>query len=181
MATEYKINPQVTEIELGVSDLRTYKVYPLSVGDQLELTNHIADSISTFLSATNILSSITDPDLEMTENQIGALVVFLSDTLKDNLEKVLRLVIGTNSFLLDESETNNLMRCITNAQVIEIIDLVIEMNFNGNLKNAKSLFKKIKGLFAGEKMMESIKSSPQSVNDMDTDSTTSLNPSEEAD
>jgi len=175
MGTEYKINPQAVEVTVGVRRLWTITIYPLSVGDQLKLTNEVADSIASYLDKSNALASFTDPDVDMNEEQIGSLVLFITNLLKENLEKVLEFVVDEKW----QEESTDLLSMITNAQAIEIINLVFDMNFGYNLKNAKRLFEKVKNLFMTDKK-ESTELSQQSVNGMGTKSEISSDPSEEA-
>lgn len=157
--TEYSdINPQAVEVKVGTRRLRTILLFPLSLGDQLELTDVLAESIGGFLdSQTN--------EVEM--------VTFIVDQIRANLVKILELS-------LDEGEQPaEVMKEITNAQSLDIVNHVFEMNYGENLKNAKSLFGKIKSLFLIEKDLSKL--SPQSANGTDTDLETSSNPSEGAD
>ncbi len=41
-----KINPQIMEIEIGIREMRKIKIYPLSMSDQLGLTNMISTAIA---------------------------------------------------------------------------------------------------------------------------------------
>jgi len=157
MTENNKINPQMAKVEIGIRHLRTIIIWPLSVGDQLSMSDLIASTLSEFL-----------------ENQGTQLelVTFVVDTLQTNLKSILKLVI-------DESEdAEKLLFELTNEQSLAIITVIFEQNYGSNVKNAKSLFEKVSPLFLV--IADSTGSSQQSVNGTDIDSETSSSPSEEA-
>lgn len=153
-----KLNPQVSEANIGKRHLRTINIYPLSVGDQMEMSEVIAGALEQFLEVGK------ETNLE--------LMNFLAEMIKVNLKKVLELVID------EEEDVNAILKECTNEQALNVINIIIEKNYGDNLKNAKSLFEKVSPLFLVT--MDSETSSPQSVNDMVTDLKKSSDPSEEA-
>ena len=155
-----RINPQVGELEVGIRHLRTIKIYPLSVGDQLELSEVIAEALGQFF------------DKEATEID---LVMFIVDLIKQNLKKILKFVVD------EDEKPDSLLKDMTNAQAINAINMIYEMNYGENLKNAKSLFGKVKNLFVTEDTTASQQSLQPSVKDTGTNSETSSNHSEKAD
>ena len=76
------LNPQITDVEIGVRTLRKIKLYPLSVGDQMKMTAMIASTVSTFLvlcvdfSCTAFNFSIWDISLTIAEITISFYVDF---------------------------------------------------------------------------------------------------------
>ena len=121
---EQKLNPQITEVEIGVRDLRNIKLYPLALGDQLELSQLIQETLEAFFKVE-----------DGSEESMGLFVAFAFDLVKTNISKILRLIA------LDETP-EDLLKEITNAQVDEISKVVYQKNFE-ILKNLKSLFGKV--------------------------------------
>ena len=121
---ENNINPQITEVGIGVRDLRNIKLYPLALGDQLELSDLIKEALEAFFKVE-----------EGSEEALSLFVAFAFDLIKKNLTKILKLIT------LDE-DPKELLKEITNAQVDEIARIVYQNNFEV-LKNLKSLFGKV--------------------------------------
>ena len=121
---EENINPQITEVAIGVRDLRNIKLYPLALGDQLELSDVIKEALEAFFKVE-----------EGSEEALSLFVAFAFDLIKKNLTKILKLIA------LDE-DPKELLKEITNAQVDEIARIVYQNNFEV-LKNLKSLFGKV--------------------------------------
>lgn len=121
---DQKINPQVTEVAIGVRDLRNIKLYPLALGDQLEMSDLIGEALKAFFKVE-----------EGSEESLALFIAFAFDLLKENITKILNLIA------LDE-EPAELLKEITNAQLDEITQIVHEKNFQ-ILKNLKSLFGKV--------------------------------------
>jgi len=148
-----KINPQITEIEIGIREMRKIKIYPLSMSDQLKLT----DLISTAIAA----------QFAKEEGGDMALVAFIVELVKENLGRILTMVTDEDDKLLEE---------VSNLQAASIAEVVYETNYGIVAKNFKSLFEKVMTLFPSERPL------PQSASDMDTDLTTSTkSPSETED
>lgn len=118
------INPQITEVAIGVRDLRNIKLFPLALGDQLELSDLIKEALEAFFKVE-----------EGSEEALSLFVAFAFDLIKKNLTKILKLIA------LDE-DPKELLKEITNAQVDEIARIVYQNNFEV-LKNLKSLFGKV--------------------------------------
>lgn len=118
---ENKINPQITEVGVGVRDLRNISLYPLALGDQLELSDLIKEALEAFFKVE-----------EGSEESLAVFVAFAFELIRKNLTKILKLIA------LDE-DPEALMKEITNAQVDEIAQVVYQKNFE-ILKNLKSLF-----------------------------------------
>jgi len=146
-----KINPQITEVEIGIRDLRNIKIYPLSMADQLSLTNLISEAIGVFVAKE--------------DGEDIAVVAFLLELVRENIGRILTMITD---------EDDKLLKDISNLQAAAIAELVYETNFGVVLKNFKSLFEKAKTLFPSEGPL------PQFANDIpDTDSTISTeSPSE---
>ena len=145
-----KINPQITEIEIGIREMRKIKIYPLSMSDQLKLTGLISTAVAA--------------QVAKEEGGDIAIVAFIVELVKENLGCILTMVTGEDDKLLEE---------VSNLQAAAISEVVYEMNYGIVVKNFKSLFEKVMTLFPSERPL------PQFASDTDTELTTSTeNPSE---
>ena len=122
---EKKLNPQITDVDIGVRDLRKVKLYPLALGDQLELSDLITKVLEAFFKTE-----------EGSEESLSLFIAFAFNLIKENMTKILGLIA------LDETNSKKLLKEITNAQLDEIAQVVYEKNF-AVLKNLKSLFGKV--------------------------------------
>ena len=146
-----KINPQITEIEIGIREMRKIKIYPLSMSDQLKLTGLISTAVAAQVAKEEGMENV-------------ALVAFIVELVKENLGRILTMVTGEDDKLLEE---------VSNLQAAAISEVVYEMNYGIVVKNFKSLFEKVMTLFPSERPL------PQFASDTDTELTTSTeNPSE---
>ncbi len=145
------LNPQITDIEIGVRNLRKIKLYPLSVGDQMKMTAMIASTVSNFLTTQ--------------ESKDEALMVgFFVSTINDNLAKFLSLAVGEKEQEGGKfPKTEEILDDTTNLQASEIAKVIYEVNYEKSVKNFQSLFNQIKKLFPLERSL------PGSVEDMVTD------------
>ena len=138
-----KLNPQITDVEIGIRNLRKITIYPLSMGDQLKLTDLIIKAI------TDQISDGGSTDLS---------VAFIVKVIHENIGKILTMVSDEKETVLDE---------LSNLQAIEIADIIFDVNYGSVAKNFKSLSEKLMGLFQPERPL------PPSVSDTDTALTTS--------
>lgn len=128
MPEKRKINPQIASLEIGTRNLRTIKIYPLSFGDQLEMTDLITETIQKFLEARG--EKLQEDNIEF--------VQFVLNLLRNNLTKVIKLISDEDEKMLKE---------ITNLQVTELVTIIYEMNYEESIKNARSLVEKIQPMF----------------------------------
>ena len=120
-----KINPQVRSVEIGKRTLRNLSIYPLSLSDQLDLTDLINKGLNAFLKL--------GPD----ESDQGMMqfIAFILELIKENIERIIEMITDEDKEILKE---------ITNVQLMEIVEIVYKENFEGPLKKASSLFPKVK-------------------------------------
>jgi hypothetical protein len=145
-----KLNPQIASVLVGTRNLRKINIYPLSVGDQLSMTSVITEALESFRNA--------DDDEEM-----AGVVIAL---LQKNLPMILEFVTDS-----DKETPEELLKDITNTQVLDIAQIVYEQNYAGFLKKAKSLFESV--MKKAESLPVSKRPSQPSVKSTDTDSKTS--------
>ena len=138
-----KLNPQITDVEIGIRNLRKITIYPLSMGDQLKLTDMIIKAI------TAQVEKAGSTDLS---------VAFIVNVIHENIGKILEMVSDEEESILDE---------LSNSQALAIAEILFDVNYGTVAKNFKSLSEKLTGLFQPERP------SPPSANVMDIASETS--------
>ncbi len=124
MTNETRLNPEISKATIGVRELKEITIYPLSMADQLSMTNLITDTVRKFFEKGDTT------DVEFAK--------FLSKLVEENLETILLMVT-------DEGQAN--LEDITNNQAVAIAELVYEVNFGSLVKKVKSLLEKVKEQF----------------------------------
>jgi len=126
MASEIKLNPQVRTVTIGVRTLRKIKVYPLSLKDQLDLSDLIISALQKY---NEIVADTKKSDMQIL-SEVGG---FVMEFINENIDRIIDKITDTD-------EDINLLEHITNDQALEIGKIVYEVNFAKLLKNVKSLF-----------------------------------------
>lgn len=121
-----KLNPQIRTVTIGVKELRSIKIYPLSMADQTKMVEVLKGIIS------RIFERQDDPDVN--DMVIADLVI---EEIKENLPTLLKY-ITEEELTLDE---------LTNYQFTEIVGHVYKDNFEDASKNVKNLVEKMKKVF----------------------------------
>ena len=119
---EKRINPQIKSVEVGILNLRKIKIYPLSMADQMELTEVINKAVKSFFESS---SGGKDENL--------VFVSFIVKTIQDNIDKIFK-------YIVPDETPSKLMKEITNQQLSEIVRIVYQDNYEEPVKNVMSLF-----------------------------------------
>jgi ABC-type transport system involved in cytochrome c biogenesis ATPase subunit len=119
-----ELNPQVIEFQIGLRDLRSIKVYPLSVGDQLKLTKIVTEAIALWVES--------NPNEELTAESVSAIIALAQDRIHD----ILKIVFN----MTKKRDIDAILEVMSNAQFSELIKIVYETNYQGPIKNVASLF-----------------------------------------
>jgi hypothetical protein len=127
------INPQIVEATIGKRTLRKVKLYPLSLGDEIKITNIFNEVVSVLFAAIAMKE----------EGEQSVNVVAIVTTLF----KIIRENLGTVLSLVTDEDGNELVNEVTNTQAEQIIDTIIKVNFGEISKNLKSLLDKAKATF----------------------------------
>lgn len=139
------LNPQIVDFEIGVRNLRKIKVFPLSVGDEMKMTQLLSQTVAAFLVTKEA------------QNEV-ALITFFINLFHNNLEQFISLVIGEKA---DDQgkykEAQEILGDMTNNQVSALGLLIFEVNFESSLKNFKDLFEKVSGLFPSERLPQELR------------------------
>ncbi len=132
------LNPEIKEITVGIKKLRKIKVYPLSMADQLELTNILADSIGNLMT--------------IKEESNWKIISFIKDVLIKNLGKIL-------AFITDEGE--KLTKELSNSQTIALAEIIYEVNYGILEKKMINFLPKILRIFQSQPLLrESLEATP---------------------
>jgi hypothetical protein len=121
------LNPRISKIELGIEELQSYTIYPLSMAGEFQLS----DIISKAALEVSKVSESGGGDVEIIKTSI--------EVIKNNIFKIVEMVTK-------EDNRPNLNE-IDNVQFSELAELIFEMNFSGAIKNFQSLVKRVKVLF----------------------------------
>ena len=120
------INPDAEKVQVGIKTLREITIYPLSISDQMKLTDKFSEAIEQF--------SQFDRETMSNEDAINFIKNFLSQNLPEFME-----------FVVDPDETTvPTLDEVTNKQLGIIADVVFRINYEELIKNAKDLFKRVK-------------------------------------
>jgi len=151
---DVRLNPQITDVDVGVRSLRKITIYPLALGDEIKLTETLSQAITDYFEKTNTIEGMSDI----------AMVGFIVDLIKQNFEQII-------GFVVDEKvNVPKLMKDVTNYQVAGIARIIYEKNFEEAAKNAGGLFEMARKLFLSERP------SPPLQNDMGTTILDSIEP-----
>ena len=140
------LNPRGKNVEIGIRALRVIKLWPLSVADELELTDVITKTLQAYF-----LRDEDQGDIDF--------AAFMVNVFKENLETILKLVCP-------DEDPKALLKDMDNFQLTEIAEIVYEANFGAVLKNVMSLLEKGAGLFLSRRPL------PESASGTDTAPTT---------
>jgi len=119
------LNPRIKELDLGVEELTTYKIFPLSMADEFKISDIIAKAMA-----------------EIANVEGGGDVVLINKVLaviKDNLGTIIEMVT--------KKDNRPKMDDMDNVQFSELAELIFDVNFAGAIKNFRSLVDKVKSLF----------------------------------
>jgi len=127
-----QVNPRIRYIDIGIKEVRKIKLYPLSVHDQMELSDLVTEAVITFFEAGD------KSDLDT--------LSFAIETVKANLGRILEIVT--------DPEEKVSLKEIDNTQLSVIASEIVEANYTNSVlsKNAKSLFEKIQSLFPSKRL-----------------------------
>ena len=130
-----KLNPDITPVDIGVEELRTINIYPLSIKDHTEkLPQILVEAYSTFQEEL----ATTDDIKGMSNEQGMSLLEKLKTILYENIQAILVLVCKKEELPKEDELTSN--------QLFKIAETIFVVNYEGVLKNSIDLFKRIKEL-----------------------------------
>lgn len=155
MSDAEKLSPMVDEVPIGIREIKTLNIYPLSIADQKTLTKELSEAIRSFFAETE--EEIKKPEeakSEAEEDENGPFssdiqfVDFIINLIFENLVKLLQLTTDHAT----PKQAEKLLSDITNNQAVEIALVVYKQNFESASKNVKSLLGGIRGLFQSKRL-----------------------------
>jgi hypothetical protein len=131
-----RMNPAITTIEIGKRELKPLTLYPLSIPDQIEVSELITEALQAFFDKGKKQEALEDGVLpEEMENLV--FVAFLINLIQKNLVKILSLITDYS----DKQIQKIILPEITNEQAADIAIIVFRVNYERPAKNVLSLFK----------------------------------------
>ncbi len=121
---DQRLNPQINIATIGVRELREISIYPLSMADQLEVTDLVAAAIKGYVEAGD-------------QSELGV-ATFVAEAIKKNVSLLLKKATDEGEEVLAE---------ITNMQATEIAEIIYEVNYESILGKVRSLVEKIQSQF----------------------------------
>ncbi len=126
-----KMNPRIRKVDVGVRELKSIQIYPLSIKDQTNLVEFFTSLMDKFFG-------------EMRDKQFSNAEFFsyIAETITENIPEFMKFVTE------EDVDIDNL----TNHQLSEIIKIVYTDNFEEPGKNIQGLLTNLKGvMFPGMK------------------------------
>jgi len=135
---ESRLNPDIKKADVGVRELKTLTIYPLSAAFQMNLAGDVSDLLVSFFSV-----KVKDLSEDEVSQKIAGLFVQL---IRENIETVLGHVIDPKEMTANGYATvKDLLEDVTNNQLLDIGQIVYDNNY-------KDLVAKLKGF-----LMERVK------------------------
>lgn len=132
------------QMEIGVRVPKTITIYPLSMADEIKLTNKIASYFQQYQNIKTTAEPIDENDDDFVEKMLSQddsidpqFVIFVIKAIEENLIDILKMVCEEKVTLND----------ITNDQFADLCNLIFDMNFAGTVGKFQSLLTKIKSSF----------------------------------
>jgi hypothetical protein len=144
--SEEKLNPRGVEIEIGIYSPRKITIYPLSVRDQMRLSDLIAQALQLFFASTD------KGDIEFVSTIVGI--------ISKNLNRIMLMIVKDErswiqkKWMTFRKKEVDMLLDINNDQMLKIVQHVYEMNYGDPLKNAKSLFETVKELLQSKRLLQ---------------------------
>jgi hypothetical protein len=153
MSDYQKLNPMTKKMDIGKRQLEEIEIFPLTIGEQLQVGNFISE-LASEVSVAIEMSKQKDMDIN------AAIISAVMESLKKNLAGIIASACD-----IDQDKANEIMGKITNVQLVTFLTYVWETSFEEALKNGVSLFEKMKNGFLSKRSL------PQSCNgSLNTDS-----------
>jgi len=142
-----RLNPQITEIDVGKRNLRSITLYPMSLTDEKTFGDVIQKALQKYF----------EQEVSENEEALIGFVDFMLKLIEKNLIKILGLIT-------DEQKPKNLFNEMTNYQLSELVKTIYEVNFEQPSKNVKSLLETVKNMFLSRRLLQpSLSDTPSTI------------------
>lgn len=144
-STDYKINPEMAEIEVGVRYLRKVTFFPLSNAHEIKMTKVLKE----------IFAEMAKLGADNNEESLIVFVNRLLDIITDNIQMILGMI--------SDEPPQSLLEDMTNSQLVKVVEYVYKTNFEEPAKNLQALFQgeeeqaNWKELISGQLLQPSVK------------------------
>lgn len=122
-----RANPQIVDFTIGIRNLREIRIYPLSIYDQQQMGEIIAQTWEKFLQMEFEGKDITNVDA----------VKMILEVIGNNIVKILNIITG------GEQKGEEIIKEMTNEQASDLAIHIFETNYAGTIKKVKDLLEKI--------------------------------------
>lgn len=119
------LNPRIKQIELGIEELNTYVLYPLSMADEFRISDIISKAAAKF-------------NFEEDSNDVETVQLVIG-VIKDNIGIILEMIT--------KKDNRPKLSELDNVQFTELVDLIFQVNFENSIKNFQSLVARVKTMF----------------------------------
>lgn len=142
-----RLNPQITEIDVGKRNLRSITLYPMSLADEKIFGDVIQKALQKYF----------EQEVSENEEALIGFVDFILKLIEKNLIKILGLIT-------DETKPKKLFDEMTNYQLSELVKTIYEVNFEQPSKNVKSLLETVKSMFLSRRLLRpSLSDTPSTI------------------
>lgn len=142
-----RLNPQITEIDVGKRNLRSITLYPMSLADEKIFGDVIQKALQKYF----------EQEVSENEEALIGFVDFILKLIEKNLIKILGLIT-------DETKPKKLFDEMTNYQLSELVKTIYEVNFEQPSKNVKSLLETVKSMFLSRRLLQpSLSDTPSTI------------------
>lgn len=114
-----KLNPRIKTVEVGIDELRSVKMYPLSASCQLSIPGLVGGFFED-------VATIGKGETAQEDMSTFSYFDILSGTLKNNMTEVL-------TFVFKETDKVTL-EVLDNTQLMEIVTNIVEVNYGEDLR-----------------------------------------------
>lgn len=148
METAKKLNPAITVVDYGKREIKSITIYPLSVGDQLKVTEIIAQ----------VISDVVDRESAGGKMSNFAYMNLAISAIKDNIAKLIPLISD-----LKTEEVDGFLDDLTNDQLLDIADVVWKTSYEPSIKKGQDLFARMRNLFPSKRSPQASSSGIQAT------------------
>jgi len=129
------LNPDIKVVNYGKKEIKILQVYPLSIRDQFKLTSMVS-------------AIVMDIVAEQAENNFTDAMFMkkIMDAIESNLTEVLAVAAD-----VEKEEADSVINSMTNTQMMDLIEIIWEVNYEPAIKKGTGLLERGRNLFPSRK------------------------------